>query len=342
MPIWVAGIGAAGSLIGGAMASNAAGDAAGAGVAASENAGKLANAQYWQNRTDALRAQRAANAKSLPYEMAGYGALGALQYGLGIGDPTQPVIKNKETFDPKKYMDWLSDPTKMQGYEAMTDEKKKELEGLAQQWKANAEKIGAWDQYQLMLKAGRETDDGGFWKTPSDAGISDEQLYGKNGLYGFGGYGSLVKKFGLQDFEQEPGYEFRRKEGNRGIESSAAARGGLQSGAALKALNRFNQDYASNEYGNAYNRFTNDQGNIFNRLSGVAGTGQTQTNQMINQSANTQGAIQNMSAANQQAQTNALMSAANARMSGYAGQSKAWGNALSGVTGAAQGYLANM
>lgn len=41
-------------------------------------------------------------------------------------------------------------------------------------------------------------------------------------------------------------------EGNKAIERSAAARGGLNSGATLKALSRYNQDSASNEYTNAY------------------------------------------------------------------------------------------
>jgi len=37
---------------------------------------------------------------------------------------------------------------------------------------------------------------------------------------------------------------------------------------------------ASNEYNNAYNRFNTDQTNQYNRLAGIAGSGQTATNQM--------------------------------------------------------------
>ena len=65
-------------------------------------------------------------------------------------------------------------------------------------------------------------------------------------------------------FVNDPSYQFRKQQGMDGIESSAAASGGLLSGAALKSLNRYNSDLASQEYGNA-----------FNRLSSVAGTGQT-------------------------------------------------------------------
>lgn len=75
-------------------------------------------------------------------------------------------------------------------------------------------------------------------------------------------------KFEAADFEADPGYEFRRSEGNRGIEQSAAARGSLQSGAALKELTRFNQDTASNEFDRAHGRWA-DQRNT--HLAGVSG-----------------------------------------------------------------------
>lgn len=55
---------------------------------------------------------------------------------------------------------------------------------------------------------------------------------------------------GPGEFTTSPGYQFRLEEGENAINRSAAARGGVLSGATLKALNRFNQDYASNEYQN--------------------------------------------------------------------------------------------
>ena len=54
---------------------------------------------------------------------------------------------------------------------------------------------------------------------------------------------------------QDPGYGFRMKEGLKAVDAQAAARGGLISGAALKASQRFGQDMASQEYTNAFNRF---------------------------------------------------------------------------------------
>ena len=55
-------------------------------------------------------------------------------------------------------------------------------------------------------------------------------------------------------FMASPDYEFRRGEGMRAIEGSAAARGGAFSGNALKALNQYNSNLASGEFGNWWNR----------------------------------------------------------------------------------------
>lgn len=65
--------------------------------------------------------------------------------------------------------------------------------------------------------------------------------------------------------QMDPGYQFRMNEGMNTLENSAAARGGLLSGNFLKNSQRFGQDYASNEYQNA-----------FNRLAALSGVGQAQ------------------------------------------------------------------
>lgn len=71
---------------------------------------------------------------------------------------------------------------------------------------------------------------------------------------------------GLDRFWASPDYTFRRDEGMRGLEQSAAARGGAFSGDALKALTEFNGNLASGEFNNYRN-------NLF-RLAGY-GTGAT-------------------------------------------------------------------
>jgi hypothetical protein len=128
--------------------------------------------------------------------------------------------------------------------------------------------------------------------------------------------GDFNRDFTLADFTKDPGYDFRMKEGQRGLEASAAARGGALSGAAIKGAERYGQDYASGEYQNAYNRFNADRTARFNRLSSLAGVGQTATNQ-VNSDRTQMGT--NVS--------NNQIGAGNAQASSYIGQ----GNAMSGA-----------
>jgi hypothetical protein len=108
----------------------------------------------------------------------------------------------------------------------------------------------------------------------------------------------------------DPSYQFRLGEGMKALERQAAARGGLISGGALKAAQRYGQDYASQEFGNAYNR-----------LAAMAGIGQTATGAMGNAAGNFgANAGQN------------YMGAANARASGYVGGANA-------ITGGLNQYL---
>lgn len=114
----------------------------------------------------------------------------------------------------------------------------------------------------------------------------------------------------------DPSYQFRLGEGLKAIDRQAAARGGLISGGALKAAQRYGQDYASTEFGNAYNR-----------LASLAGIGQTATNTMGNAAGQF-----GVNAGNN------MMAGANARASGYVGGA----NALtSGLSGAANMYQSN-
>lgn len=99
-------------------------------------------------------------------------------------------------------------------------------------------------------------------------------------------YGSLMKSFGMDSYQADPGYQFRLAEGNKALERNLNARGKTYSPEAIKALTEYNSGQASQEYGNAYNRFTNDQGNIYNRLAGIAGIGQTATQSLAQQGQN--------------------------------------------------------
>jgi len=186
----------------------------------------------------------------------------------------------------------------------------------------------AWDDQLAEHQAGF----GSGYTAYSDPSMLDTQLRGRLGPEIASAtqtqqqnplYGSLLRNFSQEDFQTDPGYQFRIGEGQKQIESSAAARGGLLSGAAAKALTKYNQNFASNEYQNVYNRFNQNQNNTFNRLASLAGVGQ-QANAQLQQAgqnyANNAG--------------NALQSAGTARASGYAGQANAIGAGLGGLTSA--------
>lgn len=115
--------------------------------------------------------------------------------------------------------------------------------------------------------------------------------------------GDFNRDFTMEDFTADPGYQFRLDQGSKALERSAAARGRLLSGGTGMALERYGQDYASNEYGSAYSRFNADRDRRFNRLASIAGVGQTATNTGATLGANTAGNIANLttSAGNAQA-----------------------------------------
>lgn len=100
--------------------------------------------------------------------------------------------------------------------------------------------------------------------------------------------GAMPEAFtGQVDLTSDPGYAFRLQEGLKALERSAAARGGLLSGGTGKALTRYGQDVASQEYGNAYNRALTEYNALrqreaegYNRLAGLAGVGGTTAQQL--------------------------------------------------------------
>jgi hypothetical protein len=89
-------------------------------------------------------------------------------------------------------------------------------------------------------------------------------------------YGSFTQPFDVEQFYNyaDPGYAFQLQQGTQALQNSAAAGSGALSGAALKDLLKYNQDYAGTAYNDAFNRYQTQQGNIFSRLSSLAQLGQ--------------------------------------------------------------------
>lgn len=113
------------------------------------------------------------------------------------------------------------------------------------------------------------------------------------------------------DVANEPGYQFGLDQGLKAVRNSSASRGGLYSGATLKALDRYGTDYATTKYDAAYNR-------MMNPLQSLAGLSQSGANSIAaagqnyaNQVGNNQTSLGNALAANTLAQGNIWGTAVN-------------------------------
>ena len=184
---------------------------------------------------------------------------------------------------------------------------------------SNRAASSATDLQQKIYNQNRE--DMTPWRTAGQNALS----YLVSGMGSNGTNGNLTRRFTNADYQADPGYAFRLSEGEKALTRSAAARGGLYSGRAAKDLTRYSQDYASNEYNNAYNRWNTNQTNQYNRLASLAGVGQTANNAMASSGTNYANSVSSIYANNAANQGNAALSAANAMASGYIGVGNALG-----------------
>ncbi len=150
--------------------------------------------------------------------------------------------------------------------------------------------------------------------------------------------GAATKEFAYSPFsyQADPGYAFRLKEGMNAMNATAAARGGLISGNALKAGQIYGQEMGSQEYSNAFNRYLQNyanaqntfqlnRNNLLDPLKFLTNIGQAGAS---NQAANV-GSFGNSQAAN-------TIGAANATAAGQVGSANAINTAIGQGIGAYQ------
>jgi hypothetical protein len=152
---------------------------------------------------------------------------------------------------------------------------------------------------------------------------------------------SKYTNFGMDQFQQDPGYAFRLKEGQQALDRSAAARGGLISGGALKAAQRYGQEMGSQEYMNAFNRYQTERAARLNPLQSLTGMGQTTANTLGaagqnyatgagNIAGTMAGNVGNIYAQQGVNQGNALLAGSQARTSSYGDIAKLFGQNYGG------------
>jgi hypothetical protein len=125
------------------------------------------------------------------------------------------------------------------------------------------------------------------------------------------------KPFNMATFAQDPSYQFRLDQGNKSLERSAAARGGLISGNTGGALMNYGQGLASQEYNNAFNRYQTERNQTLAPYMTLAGYG-----------ANANALTANAGATNAANVGNMLTSGAAAQAAGYMGGANAVGQSV--------------
>ena len=148
--------------------------------------------------------------------------------------------------------------------------------------KKTAAELAAGQEKSLALQKQMYENQVG-WQNPylQSGNLSNAELMRQMGLSGDAtsqGYGNMLRDFTMADYQADPGYAFRLQEGLKGLDRQAAARGGLISGAALKAASDFAGKQASAEYQNAYNRYNQHRGMRYDMLTGQQGVGRQAAN----------------------------------------------------------------
>lgn len=126
--------------------------------------------------------------------------------------------------------------------------------------------------------------------------------------------------FDLSKFEASPEFNNRLLAGQQAIERSAALRGQLQSGTTLKAIDRFNQQTAADEYQRARGNWNQDKATAWDRMSRLAGYGTGATTGMASDAGNLATGV-----------GNTFTSQGNAGAAGTVGAANAWTSAANTI-----------
>lgn len=299
-----------GSLIGGMMSGDAAEDAANSQAAAADRAAATQKQMF-----DTIRGDLS------PYRQTGQGANNLLATLLGL--------PGYETTSGSKKPEVIS---------FLRDVVANEYDNKGYRWKdANrAQTIqGAIDNYRNGLYG----DDDATLKL---FGYRPETITTDNTDPRFG---SLLKEFTGDDLQNDPGYQFGLNEGQKALDRRSAAGGNYFSGAALKALNRYGQDYAGTKFNEGFNRDASTKNRIYSMLSGTTNTGLNAAAQTGSAGTQAAAGIANSQLQGGNAQAAGIVGGANAMAGGIgnAVNSWQWNNLINGgrnkLYNAAGGYI---
>ncbi|MGJ7613935.1 MULTISPECIES: hypothetical protein [unclassified Variovorax] len=354
----VAAIGAVAGVAGAAISANGAQSAADTQSAAGQQSAQMQAMAAAQQRADLApwtQAGGAAQSKLNQYlGIGGVGSSGVTSMGLATGLTPAQVREQLLSRYTKQPNAGSSNPQQAAAGE----------DDISSLWTSGNRSNPGMDGYRLYDNASQQSGGGsGIDEEGLNAAIQkyyDEQDAQNKALQSDPTYGSLLTPFHNgaefdpgpafsftgQDLKNDPGYQFGLDQGTLGIDRGQAARGNYLSGAAMKELTRFNEDYAGTKFNEGFNRasstyntnltakqnawntnlnaYDNNRSRIYSFLTGVSTLGQNSAAQV---------GTGNQQAANNSG--NALMQGANAQSAGQV----ASGNALqSGINGAVNTY----
>lgn len=351
------GLGAAGSIAGAALSSNAAGNAADAQANAANNASQL-DYQASQNALDFQKQQYATSQQELqPWLQYGTGALSQLGYLMGVGPESYTGQAAPGTNTPfNASIGNTSTPTGPYNPNRVAP-----AQSQLQQTNPGLNTYNPNGQNPAPV--------GGSGMVSGPIQFNGQpggpQTVGSGVPAGtnLGTYGSLMAQYPGGQFtaptadqaRQTPGYQFALDQGKNAIQASAAANGSLLTGGTMTALDQYAQGLADTNYNNVYNQalntyntnyntWSNQNANEFNRLAAISGIGQTTAQQLGTLGQSSANGITN----------NLLSTAANigdqgrnaaaATASGYYNQAQAINGGISGSLSALNQYqqLMNM
>lgn len=248
-----------GAALSGLMGADAAGDAADAQLQGGREANATQRYMYDTTRAD-----------NAPFRESGVAANNRLSYLLGLS-PNSSGTQNALTRDQLRAE-------------------------LLPQFTTNAQGASGWDPQAALL--GGDSYSGSSMPaapTVDEAGLSaaiqarlaqqDQQAAAaRAAAQNDPAFGSLLRNFTAADLNADPvyqsGLQFGLDEGTKGINRMAAASGNSLSGATLKALTRYGNDYGSTKANESFNRFNVNRDSTYNKLAGMSGAGQQATNQV--------------------------------------------------------------
>lgn len=222
------------------------------GIATSSAADKTASAQEnGANRADATERYMydTTRADNAPFLANGTAGNNLLAYRLGLGfNGANGYDTSQANFDSSAYL--AANPD------------------VAQNWGGSA--------YDHWIQYGQNE---GRTFTPTQTALQQAQAAKSDPSYG-----SLLRDFTKDDLNNDvvyqSGLKFGLDQGTEALNRQAAASGQLLSGATLKELSKYANDYASTKAGDSYNRFNNNRQQTYNMLAGISGTGQVASNQV--------------------------------------------------------------